>query len=309
MKRPVGTILTAILAICGSLLLLAMMTFESFLMLHPPKGFAMPDQAKFGLAFGAVLFGGMGAWGIVTSIGLFRLKNWARISQIVFSALLALLSLVSAPVILILPAPPNAPADFANVLKVIAAVYVAFGLLGIAWIVYFTRPKVKAAFSGADIERSGRPLSISIIGWWWMLSGFITLPLAWFRLPIVLMGLPLKGWMAAAFMIVFGMIYVVVGYGLLKLNEPARLSAIGLSIFFMMNGVLMTVLPGSQERFMQQMRSSPFAPSDLSMLPRLPVAIFLFTVPVLAVPLWFLITRKGAFLHPPLDGGTPVPAA
>ena len=310
MKRPAGVILTALFAILGSLLFVLLMAIESIVFIHPPQGAAIPDEARLGLVFGAAIFGVMAVWGITTGVGLFRLKNWARISQIVFSVMLALLALVSAPVLLVIPTPPNVPGNFHTVMQVVASVYAAFGLLGIAWIVYFTRPKVKTAFAGADVVRSGRPLSISIIGWWLLVSGLFTLPFAFFHSPIVLMGWIVKGWAATATMIVLGVVYTVIGFELLKLNETARLSAIGLQLFFIINGVLMAVLPGSQQRFMEAMRASPFMTPNARVpaLPAFPTIIFLFTIPMLAVPLWFLFTRKKAFEHPSIEGGTPTPA-
>lgn len=308
MKRPVGVILTAIFVLGGSLLFAGMAVFESILMLSPPKGVAMPEQAKLGLGMGVAIFGVLAVWGITTGVGLFRLKNWARISQIVFSVLLALVALVSAPVVLIIPLPPNVPPDFGVVMKAIAAVYAALGLLGLGWIFYFLRPNVKAVFAGSEIEPSRRPLSISIIGWWLLLTGVCTMPFAFLHYPIVLLGLVLRGWNATAFMIIFGLVYVVVGFELLKLNETARLAAIALQIFFAINGVLMALLPGTQQLILEQMRNSPFTSADLSRMPSFPPIIFLFSVPVLAVPLWFLVTRKRAFEHRPMQGGTLNPA-
>ena len=305
MKRPVGVILTAIFAIAGALLFVLMMVFESILIVNPPKGAVMPEGAQLGLWMGVVMFGILGAWGIATGVGLFRLKNWARISQIIFSVLLALVALVSAPVILMLPAPPNVPVGFSTVLRVIAGVYAALGLLGVGWIFYFMRPKVKAAFAGAVVVGSDRPLSISIIAWWLLITGFFTLPFAFLHSPIILLGWIVRGWTATACMIGFGLLYTIVGFQLLKLNETARLTAIGVQVFFAVNGVLMAVLPGAQQLFTEQMRSSPFTPVNSSMMRSFPTIIFLFMAPVLAVPVWFLVTRKKAFQQPSAE---PTPA-
>src|SRR5579859_2412818 len=103
MKRPFGVIASAIFTLLGSLLMFALFALMGVATLVSKD---MPPEAKLGLPLALALFGGLGAWGITTAIGLFRLRNWARISIIVFSVFLALTGIVTGPVVLFIPPPP-----------------------------------------------------------------------------------------------------------------------------------------------------------------------------------------------------------
>ena len=105
MKRSIGVTVLAVLSLIGSILMFAM-----GLMMIAVAVFAPKTDANLPPAFVAAMMGAMSifyfllaAWGISSSIGLFRLKNRARISTIVFSVLLALIGLFSLPMAFILP--------------------------------------------------------------------------------------------------------------------------------------------------------------------------------------------------------------
>src|SRR5262249_51300836 len=90
-----GVMVSAVLAMVGSLLAVAvgLLTAGGLFMApaEPPPGSQLPPEflkAMLGLA--PLFFILPGVWGIVTSIGLFQMKNWARISIIIFAALLTL---------------------------------------------------------------------------------------------------------------------------------------------------------------------------------------------------------------------------
>ena len=105
MKRSIGVTVLAVLSLIGSILMFAIRLMMIAVALFAPK-----TEANLPPAFMAAMMGAMSifyfllaAWGISSSIGLFRLKNWARISTIVFSVLLALIGLFSLPMAFILP--------------------------------------------------------------------------------------------------------------------------------------------------------------------------------------------------------------
>lgn len=256
-----------------------------------------PREAKLGLMISLAMFGVLGTWGIVTGIGLLRLRNWARISIVVFSVLLALMGLVSMPAILLVPAPPNVPQNFGAVRTAIAIVYGAFGLLGAVWLYYFNRRATREAFGRTAAVESGRPLSISIIGWWLLIAGLGTMlatPLL--QMPGSIFVWVVTGWEAVAWYVAIGALNVYVGYGLLRLNPVARTIAIWALCFGAVNGAVFFAFPGREARITTLMSHSRFGsyavppPQFLTMVFMLPVMVI-----SLAVPLWFLITRKPAF--------------
>ena len=108
------------------------------------------------MMFGAALMYMLpAAWGIATSIGLFRLKEWARISMIVFSVLLILMTAFGGLMALVMPMPPTPnQADVPNVATAVRIVMAVFAgtlmSVGIWWLVFFTRPNVKEQFVPAQ---------------------------------------------------------------------------------------------------------------------------------------------------------------
>lgn len=305
MKRPVGVVLTAIIGLLGSLALLALLAIEILAFMSMRASGVVPRELEVGLRIGLVIFTILAVWGITSAIGLLLLRNWARISTIIFSALMAVMSLFSAPMIFIVPKPPNAPPGFSSIMIGIAAFYLALGILGVVWIVYFTRPSTRAAFAGAVEAESVRPLSISIIAWIMIGSGLISLPMSFLRMPVALLGVILTGWSATAGMIVLALAYVLIGYGLLHLKPEARIAGIALFALFALNGLVFAFVPNTHAKLMEAMKGSPFfvQPAGQPMPPPLPSAFMLLTIPMMAVPLWFLVTRRKAFEEPPIGAG------
>src|SRR5438270_8143645 len=81
-------------------------------------------------------------WGIVTAVGLLQLKNWARISAIVFSVLLMVFGAfgVLSSMIFFLK-PPSGNGVDPKMFSIIGAVTAVFALsqigIGIWWMVFF----------------------------------------------------------------------------------------------------------------------------------------------------------------------------
>ncbi len=178
MKRPVGVVVSAVLLLLGSL-------FQVFMALGMAlSGAVAPMQtASATLPGGAapspawmpafmyvlsVFCLALAAWGIATTIGLFRLRNWARYSVLVIGGGIALIGLCSALMCLLLvfipiPLPPSAdPSQVPNtqmfmsiVFAVVALGYGVVGGIGVYWLVYFNLKRVRAVFAGTAIELAG----------------------------------------------------------------------------------------------------------------------------------------------------------
>jgi hypothetical protein len=154
-NRSAGITVIAILALIGSALMLALAAFMAFAMIvatppandpRLPAGFFTVMRVVLPLIYALPA-----VWGIVTAIGLLQLKNWARISTIVFSVLLMVFGafgMLTAMVFFLKPPPGNGVDP--KMFPIIGAVSAVFALaqigIGIWWMVFFNRAKVKAQF-------------------------------------------------------------------------------------------------------------------------------------------------------------------
>ena len=177
MRASKGVIVSAIIAIIGSLvsiLLGVLMIFAMRAAFVPPPEHpapAIPIGVMFGILTG--FYAGFGVWGIVSTIGLLRLRNWARICFAIFGGILAFFSLSGAFGMGLMATsptepPPNvSPAFMTGVYAVFAIVALLFAALGIWWMIFFNRSRVKAQFMGEAAASAPRlfPLSLTIIAW------------------------------------------------------------------------------------------------------------------------------------------------
>ena len=107
---------------------------------------------------------GIGLWGIAASIGLLRLKNWARVSVLVMSALAIFFAVCGALGLMVVPIllsqNPGIPAA---AVKMVVTVGVAMLLVPLAiaiwWVILFTRKRVRLEFAtrGAAVVSSAIP--------------------------------------------------------------------------------------------------------------------------------------------------------
>ncbi len=153
MNRSIGVTFIGVLSLIGSVLMLGMAVMMVAIAVFSPRTDTNipPGVFLILMVVCSIFYAMLAAWGISTSIGLFRLKNWARISIIIFSVLLTLMSTISGLMALTIPLPPTAgtPVDpnamliFRMVMGIFWAVQMG---IGIWWLVFFTRAKVKAQF-------------------------------------------------------------------------------------------------------------------------------------------------------------------
>lgn len=152
------------------------------------------------------------------------------------------------------------------------------------------------------VSGSARPLSISIIGWVMILCGLFALPLAFVHVPLSLFGMMLGGWIAMTGILVLAFAYLLIGYGLLKLKPDARIAGIALFALFGLNGLVISFIPDTHAKMLNNMKDTPILsrqayrptppPTPLSRALRIPLIAVVF-----GVPLWFLVSRKPAFVQ------------
>ncbi|MGH7652425.1 MAG: hypothetical protein ACREMS_11370 [Gemmatimonadaceae bacterium] len=309
MSRPVGVTASAIVAILGSIitLLLAVAVVASFFIAAPAT--RPPHTAQFALV-GAAMFALLAGVGIWTAVGLFRLRSWARTSTLVFAGILAAWSILALLGTMAVPVTPQmSPLTLRSFRETMA---VTFGIplaIGMWWLLQFNTQSTKAAFASRAVESpSARPLSISIIGWFGILGGPSCLLLALVHMPAFFFGAAFTGWSAIAIYILFGVVSLSIGKGLLDLREPARLAAIGWLVFGFIHTSLITLVPAWRQRLFEVQRG--LAPSQPQPIALNQSMILIVTVGgsavVTAFAIWFLIRNRPAFVRADMTIGAKV---
>lgn len=335
MARSAGITASAVAVFAGSALtilggaaaILGMLLVSSRPMPNVPEHFM-----SFVIIAEAVFAFGFGGWGIASGVGLIQTREWARISMVVFAALLVLFTLPAALMMAFVPFPlpkdSNLPANFATMMRVgMVLFYGFFTLLGGFWLYYFNARSVKAQFQGTQatteapaaylpaetpgagpgVPPGARPLSITIIAWF-LITGSAFGPLSLFYLrevfrtplPLCFLGVFVLGRTAELILLAWMAIQVIAAIGLLKLRNWARLATIALQCLGILNIVLLIAIPGNRLRF-QQVMNTVMASMNLQTPQPVPFTFSAWTgmiasLPFFAVILWFLITRKRAFV-------------
>jgi uncharacterized membrane protein (DUF2068 family) len=258
MKRPFGVIFSAILLILGSLFQLLMalgMELSGAItqkQLHSggfPGSTAaapMPDWMPVFMCAIGVFFIALAAWGITTAVGLIRLRRWARYSILVIGGLLAFfgfIQLLGTLLMMLVPLPVPANVDASQAQTVHAMTRIMFGVMalfhgiicamGVSWLVYFNRQKVRDAFAGepGTIVESRRPILISVLAVLNMIGTVSCLLCVFIPIPAAIFGWMLDGWGKVALYLVFAALTVSVGIGLWQLKEWGRLLALAMQAF------------------------------------------------------------------------------
>jgi hypothetical protein len=300
MSRPVGVTASAIVAILGSifaLLLAGVLVATPYI--APPQS-QPPNGAQFAIA-AALMFVALAGIGTWTSVGLFRLRSWARTSILVFAGFIAVGCIFSLLITMAVPMPPATTAGTEHIIR--RTIAVMFGIpaaIGVWWLIQFNTQSTKAAFASPIAEAASlRPLSITIIAWASIAGGAVCLFPMLARMPAFLFGATFNGWIAVVIYAFFGATSLYIGKGLLDLRERARVVAIGWFGFSFVHTSLVTLVPTLRQRMLESQRAltqnQPNSiPFDQGMMLNM---IFAFGAIVAAVTIWFLIRNRAAFVR------------
>ncbi len=290
MSRSTGVTVIAVLSLVGSLftgLLGAVVAVVPFFVaeLAPKKSPFSPGLFKAMMLTAALVYVLPAIWGLITSVGLFRLKEWARISTIVFSVLLILMGGFGGLMAAFLPFPPEAanraPASIiVGIRAAVGVFWLALLAVGIWWLVFFTLRSVKdqfvpfsaAASSGAAASAGGsvlfaptsetvssfpsRPLSLTILAWLMLIGGASLITSLFLRSPGILFTKILIGWPAVLFYLVLAVVHLYVGIGLLRLRPVACSVGIVYYAFALVNLTVFYLAPGVRSRMLTLLHRS-----------------------------------------------------
>ncbi|MFZ1084384.1 MAG: hypothetical protein WAN35_05425 [Terracidiphilus sp.] len=258
MKRPLGVVFSAVLLILGSLFLLLIalgMAFSGAVtqsqiqsggLPGAPATPPLPSWMPIFMYVFCAFFVALAAWGILTAVGVIRLRRWARYSILVIGGVLALFGLMLFLGTLLmtlvpLPMPANVDASQAHttqaivkvVFGVMALLYAIVGAVGVTWLVYFNRQKVREAFASATgiVVESRRPILISVLAVLNLIGSVSCLLCMFIPFPAILFGWVIEGWGKVATYLVFAALTGAVGVGLWQLKEWGRLLALAMQAF------------------------------------------------------------------------------
>jgi hypothetical protein len=321
MNRSVGVTVTAVIVLFGSgLTLLAgvMMLFASSSDLPIPEN--QVHFLKYFMVFLALVLFAAAAWGIASGTGLMRLREWSRISMLVFSALLLFVCIPGLLMFLFMPFPPPGTTPSPEMTKemlaatriFMAVLYGILAALGGWWIYFFNKRSTKDQFlkvripglegmPGAEvISPYARPLSITLIAWWLLISGFIGVLGLSVNPPVFFLGYFFKGTYASGLMLALALVQSLIGFGLLKLRPWGRTLAIYYFQFLIFNSLTMVLIPGTQARFEQAMSEMLSDMQGTLGTPPSPMHVpiwfgVIFAVPLLSLLLWIVVSRKDVF--------------
>jgi len=287
-----------------------MFTFVARAFQESQQTAATPAFVRTSLALTGVMMLLLSLWGIATAIGLFRLRNWSRISMLIFAGLLTLGCGMSLVVFNVMPMPAS-PADasvhvdMSGIMLGLSVFYGLLALLGGFWLYFFNSAKVRAQFAGVTASgelpatQNGRPLSVTIIAALLLFSGVSFVLLGFAPLPATVFGTLVAGLPGHVLNILVGAVVLWGGIGLLRLNPLARSIAIWVFGYFVLNGLLFVFLPG----FAQRMDASlAILPAEFRQQPQLPDYTRMMKVVMLpsellyALGIWFLWKNRPAFL-------------
>jgi len=276
---------------------------------HPSNGVPFPQAAR-AMAIVWLFLLALAIFGIFVGANIFRRRNWARISILIWGGLMTFFSAITIVVTLLVltympPTMPNAGevAPVLAVMKWVLALFYAIPLgVGIWWLILFTRKAVVDDFNpllarlhpGKTLDASGFPqepppppsyvpggptcpLPLLIIAGLDIFSGvsmltFLIVPYSIISaMPVFLFGHAFHGGLALAFLVLLGIVYAVCGVGIIKLKPWALDPLIWCKALLFLSGVVTFLNP----QFMPMMKEA--IAKMLPANPALPANFFPFS--------------------------------
>jgi uncharacterized membrane protein (DUF2068 family) len=207
-------------------------------------------------------------FGIATGVGVLRLKNWARVSALVWAAISAGLCFIILlfSMVMPLPTPSGQHPISTTALRIFIILFYSIPVVvGIWWLILFNRPRVRTEFLGtAPAEQTPIaagivpavapaaprcPLPIAIIAgflFFSFLSAFL-MPLLHIPVPVILFGHRLHGSLATGAFVLTTMLMLVAAVGLWKLKLWSYPLVVGLQSIWLLSGLVTTLSPSFEQ--------------------------------------------------------------
>lgn len=233
---------------------------------------AMLPQIRMMTAVFMLMMLAVSIFGIFVGIGVIRRRNWARISILIWGGLMTFFCLMFVAFSLVtfssmssmqLPNMNSAQASgMMHFMSIFMAVFYGIpAVIGIWWLILFTRPRVVAAFTNPvsyapEIDASGFPhlangqpapaqnkstcpIPLAIVAGFMIFGGVCSLAFLFFPfpsgIPLFFFGHAFAGASVKIYMVAFGLLSGIAGVGVLKLKPWALYAAIGIQLLSLLN--------------------------------------------------------------------------
>jgi hypothetical protein len=294
-SRPSGSVIAAgIVAIVGSSLVVlgqCFALFGLFLVKTLPASQNLPAPMKT-ITFAVLFFFiAIAIFGIFTGIGILRLRNWARISALVWAGVTVFFISVSLLFLVVMPfpdifAPPSLPdvpaAPPVPMLAVKALLFVFYSIplgIGIWWLVLFNHKRIGEQFAATSVPTTTSvldqpkapvhprcPLPVAVIAGYLLFSfaTVLVLPLLHFPLPVILFGRRIHGSPGFSIFLFTAVLLAFVAIGLLRLKRWSYPLLLGLQLFWLASGTITFLGPNYQRQMQEALDEMPFPQSGTS---------------------------------------------
>jgi len=198
-KPSASTIAAAIVAILAGLFVLlccSLAFFGTLLNTLPANPVEAQPFVRSAMLATLGLMMCLAIFGIATGIGLILLRNWARISALIWGGLCVFFGAIGIPIVFFIPlvppeSVPNLSADSMQAVRWILLFFYGLPLIaGIWWLILFNRKTVKAQFAATttsaasgQTQKSRCPLPVAVLAWFYITSILNLLFLPFLPLP------------------------------------------------------------------------------------------------------------------------------
>jgi hypothetical protein len=310
LRGPTASVTAAgVVAIVGSVLVLLATAF-GFLavltLLKSQAGPALPSLARATAEGTMVFFFGLAILGIFTGVGVLRLKNWARISVLVWSGVTAAICafILAFLAFIPFPVPPNAgtPSNMATLVRLSTALVYGLPLaIAVWWLILFSRKTIAAQFetgignpldpSGFPVEPTSAskptlPLPITVLAVFLLFSS-LSVFLIFLHLPVLFFAHALRGPVGTVAWITTCLLSTAAGIGLLCRKVWSYWLTLGLQLLWLLSGVVTLTSPKYPDLMHEAMSSMTFSTTPY---PEYPIErLRTFSYAGLAFPIFILI--------------------
>ena len=311
LRGPTASVTAAgVVAIVGSVLVLVATAFGFFAVLTLLKsqaGPALPSLARATAEGTMVFFFGLAILGIFTGVGVLRLKNWARISVLVWSGVTAAICafILAFFAFIPFPVPPNAgtPSNMATFVRLSTALVYGLPLaIAVWWLILFSRKTIAAQFeagignpldpSGFPVEPTSAskptlPLPIAVLAVFLLFSSLSVFLMFFVHLPVLLFAHALRGPVGTVAWITTCLLSTAAGIGLLCRKVWSYWLTLGLQLLWLLSGVVTLTSPKYPDLMHEAMSSMTFSTAPY---PEYPIErLRTFSYAGLAFPIFILI--------------------
>jgi len=216
----------------------------------------IPPNVKSMAVAMMVVFAGLASFGIFTSVGVLHLKNWARITMLVWGGVMAAFCALALLFVAFVPlpeAPPASPMSVPILRFVLVVMYGTPLLIGVWWLVLFNQPAIKAQFLAVPLAdgqlatppRPRCPLPLAILAGFSIFSaGFsLLLPFTNFPTNVILFGRLFHRPLGLVLFFLSAGIFLAGAIGLLRLKRWSYPLMLGQYFFWMASGTVTLVSP------------------------------------------------------------------